>query len=61
MTLAAAPDGAISTAPWFAELRSSPPRFAVLFLTLLEMAQSQTVRLEQRHPEADLLVAPTGS
>jgi hypothetical protein len=58
--LAAAPGGAISSAPWFAELRSSPPRFAVLFLTLLEMAQSQTVRLEQRHPEADLLVAPVG-
>jgi hypothetical protein len=59
--LAAAPGGAISTAPWFAELRSSPPCFAVLFSTLLEMAQSQTVRLEQRHPEADLLVAPAGS
>ena len=51
----------ISTAPWFAELRSSPPRFAVLFHTLLEMAKSQTVRLEQPHPEADLLVAPAGS
>jgi hypothetical protein len=53
--------GAISTAPWFVELRSSPSRFAVLFLTLLDMAKSQSLRLEQLDPEADLLVAPAGS